>query len=701
MLLCFLCLPCMAKSPAPASPPGIALVLAGGGAKGLAHIGFLRALEENDVRISAIAGTSMGALMAGLYACGYSAAQLDSLVRGMDWNHLFSSLPEPRLAFLPDRIRGRQDLINLNLKGLSPGLPESAVSNMRVGFLLSAMTGPAQVVNGNSFDSLNIPLRVVASDLVTRDRVFFSRGELWRYQLASMAIPGVFPPVRTDSMLLVDGGMFDNMPVDVAAKTWPGLPVLAVSVGSASAVEFDRSASLLSVAEMTFEALASRVNDLYYREPDWFFSPDLHDAEVWSFDEADSLVEWGYRQGLEWIARTEGLPRGAEPRTGWDPPELRLRNQIFSGIERTSVLAIDRWLALSPGDTLNTRTTVEAAEQLYASGLFRMVRFTMRPTGEQGQADMVFELEERDPGSVGLGLAYNSDFGLDARITVEHRNTFNRGITTIVNTGGGSGYTFAELSSFLTGRTRERYLSVNASISQIKGWEFDHEGGSQLRTWTDHTAGLSYGRPVSWFGLAELGFGIEGRNYAGALNTQSYPRLFLSFLTDTREDPTAEAPGTRLFLSGGWSPRDDDIYILSWDAFTRRSFAGDHQAAIYTWGDLLWGDNYHWQESRLTASRGIPGYRWNSLPTRERFAGGLSLSRHILGPVFLEAEGAMTWDFDSFSEFDQLENHWGAGLTAKVNIPGGTAGLGPGWNEDGEVRWTFTYGSDYSFGPGR
>ena len=691
-----------AKSPPPTVPSGVALVLACGGARGLAHIGFLKALEENDVRISAIAGTSMGALMAGLYACGYSADQLDSLCSGMNWNHLFSSEPEARLTFLPDRIRGRQDLINLDLRGLTPSLPQSAVTNMRVGFLLSGMTGPAQVQKGFSFDSLRIPLRVVASDLISRDRVFFDKGQLWRFQLASMAIPGIFPPVQYDSLLLVDGGMFDNMPVDVAEKVWPGIPVLAVNVGNANPVEFPQAPSLFTVTGMTFSALSSRVNEGYYREPRWLFTPDLKNSHVWSFEETDSLIEWGYSQGMEWIAENPDLPRGADDRTGWHPPDFVLRNVLFAGNNNVSVLAIDRWITIASGDTLNGASAIEAAENIYASGLFSMVRFSMRPSGEQGYADLAFELTEKDPGSVGLGLSYNSDFGLDARITVEHNNTFNRGIRSIVNTGGGNGYAFAELTSFTNTRDRDRYMSVSGSISQIKGWEPDGAGGNYLRTWTDHSASLNFGRPFSWFGMMELSTGVRGRSYSGTGTTESFPALAVSFLTDTRTDPTAAAPGTRFFMQAEWSPaREHTHYTLNWDVARRSHLLNGFQGGLYTWGNLLWGDNYSWQESRLTASRGIPGYRWNSLPTRERAAAGFSLSRRTLGPMFLELEAAGTYDFDTFSSYDDGELSWGAGLCAAVNIPGGTASLGPGWNNEGETRWTFAYGSDYSFGPGR
>ena len=702
LLLLMIGFTAFAKSPAPTVPPGVALVLAGGGARGLAHIGFLKAMEENDVRISAIAGTSMGALMAGLYACGYSADQLDSLCSGMNWNHLFSSEPEARLTFLPDRIRGRQDLINLDLRGLTPSLPQSAITNMRVGFLLSGMTGPAQVQKGFSFDSLRIPLRVVASDLISQERVFFSKGQLWRYQLASMAIPGIFPPVHIDSLLLVDGGMFDNMPVDVAEKVWPGMPVLAVNVGNANPVEFPQTPSLFTVTGMTFSALSSRVNEGYYREPRWLFTPDLMGTHVWSFDDTDSLIAWGYHQGMEWIAQNPDLPRGASDRSGWHPPDFILRNVLFSGNSHVSVLAIDRWLTITSGDTLNSASAIEAAENIYASGLFSMVRFSMRPSDAQGYADLAFELTEKDPGNVGFGLSYNNDFGLDARITIEHNNTFNRGVRSIVNTGGGNGYAFAEYTSFTNTRERDRYMSISGSISQIKGWEPDLEGGNLLRTWTDHSASINFGRPFSWFGMMELSAGIRGRSYSGSGFTQSYPALSVSFLTDTRTDPTATAPGTRFFVQGEWSPaKESKHYTLNWDIGRRSPLFSGLQGGLYTWGSLHWGDNYSWQESRLTASRGIPGYRWNSLPTRERAALGFSISRRAVGPMFIELEAAGSYDFNSMAVYDEGELHWGTGLSAAVNIPGGTASLGPGWNDEGKTRWTFAYGSDYSFGPGR
>lgn len=692
----------LAKSPQSTSPPGIALVLAGGGARGLAHVGFLKALEDNDIRISSIAGTSMGALMAGLYACGYSADQLDSLTTNMNWSELFSSAPKPRMSLLPDRIRGRQDLINLSLRGLTPTLPGSAVSNMRIGFLLSAMTGPRQVMKGLSFDSLTIPLRVVSSDLRSRDRVVFSYGQLYRSQLASMAIPGIFPPFIHDSLMLVDGGVFDNMPVDVAEKAWPDLPVLAVNVGSANPTEFPDAPSLLTVFGLTFNALSTRVNDYYHRDPEWLFTPDLHNSAVWSFELTDSLISWGYHQGMAWIVENPDLPRGAQPRQGWYPPDLTIRNVLFSGNDNVSLRAIDRWLTVTRGDTLNTWIAMDAAENLYASGLFSMIRMSMLPSGNPRQCDLAFELTENDPGTLGFGLSYNNDFGLDARLTLEHRNTFNRGIRTIINGGGGNNYAFLEMSYLSNAKHSNRYFSGSASIYQIKGNEPDHYGSNPLRIWTNHSAALTMSRTFSWYGIMEIATEWKGRSYVNGSSTEAFPLLSASYMTDTRSNPASNSPGSRVFIKVSWCPQSGHEHTsLHWDMEKIQDLPGTFLVGADTWGSLLWGNNYLWQESRLTAAHGMPGHRWNSLPTRERLAGSVFASRKVLGPMFLEARGAASYDFDSIEQYRDGDVHWGIGLTSGVNIPGGTARLGPGWDDNGNVRWTFSYGSDYSFGPGR
>src|ERR1700723_4286678 len=206
---------------APAAPPAevrprICLVLSGGGARGMAHIGVLKVLEELKVPIDCIAGTSMGAVVGGLYASGMSAAQIDTTMRWVDWQEAFRDLPPRRdLAF-----RRKQDdrnfLVDLPL-GLKHGkilLPKGFIQGQKLQETLRQLTLPFS--NSTDFDRLPTPFRAVSTDLETGDAVLLDKGDLSIAMRASISAPGVFAPVDYEGRLLVDGGLADNLPIDVA-----------------------------------------------------------------------------------------------------------------------------------------------------------------------------------------------------------------------------------------------------------------------------------------------------------------------------------------------------------------------------------------------------------------------------------------------------------------------------------------------------
>jgi predicted acylesterase/phospholipase RssA len=678
---------------------GIALVLSGGGARGLAHIGVLMALEEEGVPIRALAGTSMGALLSGLYACGYNASQLDSIARSVDWDRLFSSTPDARMALLPDRIRGRQDLITLNLRGLMPVIPSSAVSNMRAGLLLSSLTGPMQVQRGLSFDSLPIPLRVVAVDIPTCRRVMFRSGDLSRALLASMAIPAAFPAVREGEMLLVDGGIFDNLPVDAAAKAWPDLPALAVDVGYPYPDSFPDEPSLLEMGGFVYDAMSKRVNDLHMTETEWYFRPELGDTKLWSFGSLDSLVRWGYTQTIDWLAQNPDIPRGAPPREPFTAPVFTLRNILVTGNRRVSFRAVNAWLLLERGDSILPATIREASEELYASNLFENLRFRMYPGDTPDNVDIAFTLKEKNPSSLGIGLTYHSDYGLDGRITIDQRNTFNRGMTGIVNAGGGDRYAFLE-GSLNTGAGRG-YLRLEGSMYQIKADEPSRDGTSHERIWANHNLALSSGRTVSWFGLTETGVGWFGRRYSG-FSREGFPAVFIRATADTRENPSAMSPGTSLSLFYSVCPQPSHRHnLFNWSFEGMADVGYGFTTGVSTWGQILTGRNYPWQVSRCTSECSIPGYRWNTLPTRQRTAASVLLQHKLLGPVNAGLTTAATWDYESISDPGDGDLRYGVGAYLQMNVPGGSAKLSVGLPDEGSIRWTVSMGSDYSFGPGR
>src|SRR5690606_119645 len=215
LLALLFCLPL--SSLADASSPKTGLVLSGGAARGLAHIGVLKALEEQGVRIDAVAGTSMGAVIGGLYAAGYTVPELEKLALTLNWQEVLSDDPARRDVPFRRKQDDRDFLVKRKLSFRddgSLGLPLGVIQGQNLALLLERLL--VHTSDTRDFDRLPIPFRAVATDIANDKKVIFSSGHLPQAIRASMSIPAVFAPVEIDGRLLVDGGMVDNIPMDVA-----------------------------------------------------------------------------------------------------------------------------------------------------------------------------------------------------------------------------------------------------------------------------------------------------------------------------------------------------------------------------------------------------------------------------------------------------------------------------------------------------
>jgi len=196
--------------------PRVCLVLSGGGARGIAHVGVIKALEEMRVPIDCIAGTSMGAVIGGLYASGMTASQIDETIRSVDWQEAFRDAPPRRDLTFRRKQDDRNFLVRLPL-GLKHGhllLPKGSIQGQKLEETLRQLTLPFS--NTTDFNQLPTPFRAVATDLVTGAAVLLDKGDLAIAMRASMSAPGVFAPVEYQGKLLVDGGLAENLPIDVA-----------------------------------------------------------------------------------------------------------------------------------------------------------------------------------------------------------------------------------------------------------------------------------------------------------------------------------------------------------------------------------------------------------------------------------------------------------------------------------------------------
>ena len=195
--------------------PKVAVVLSGGGAKGTAHIGALKVIEEAGIPIDYVVGTSMGAIVGGLYSIGYTPQQLDSMVNAQNWKFLLSDAPNPKDVLLDDRLKSEHYVLSIPFSLKSANISDAGIIKGRnLARLFSTLTDGYQ--DSVNFNRLPIPFACVSENLVDGSEVVFHEGILATAMRSSMSIPGVFVPVDLNGMVLVDGGMVNNYPVDVA-----------------------------------------------------------------------------------------------------------------------------------------------------------------------------------------------------------------------------------------------------------------------------------------------------------------------------------------------------------------------------------------------------------------------------------------------------------------------------------------------------
>ncbi len=292
--------------------PKVGLVLGGGGAKGAATIGALKYIERSGIPIDYIAGTSIGAIIGGLYSCGYRSEELDSMFRHQDWLTLLSD----RDTTLTRRMFARRDgityVFGFPVRRSSRAGKSKAVGLMygdRVTQMLDSMT---QRTDSISFDSLPIPFRCVATDYRNRRKVVLSSGRLSQAIRASMAIPGAFKAIEIDSVKLLDGGLVDNLPVDVVRDMGADI-VIAVDLTQNKHEDEDvdrrskrhRSRKTKSNLARILHWAAQRPDLPVYRENlkhvDVYINPDLKGFSAGSFSEKkiSKMIKKGEEAGAK------------------------------------------------------------------------------------------------------------------------------------------------------------------------------------------------------------------------------------------------------------------------------------------------------------------------------------------------------------------------------------------------------------------
>lgn len=507
-------------SPTPAEEPSpddemLVLVLSGGGARGFAHIGVLRVLEELEIAPDLIVGTSMGAVVGGLYASGWSPNEIDELVRTIDWEKIFTDRVDRKYRSFRRKQDDRPVMFQgrLHFNGLKPVLPPGVIDGQHLDLVLRAVEAQSPITD--DFDDLPIPYRAVASNIATGSAVVLASGNLATAMRASMSVPGALPPVVIDGRELVDGGIAANLPVGVALELG-ATRIIAVDISSPLLDEKDEKfASFMDIYSHLNSLLTSgnRDHDITLLDgDDLLIVPDLGDISFISFGRAEDAIAIGEKaarakagelrkysaSGERW-ARFNRRPRPT-PSAPFQIDRVRLDNT--SHVDDRVVL---EELDFVPPAEVGREDLVRNLLELFNSRYFGVIGFEY-DTNETEAGEFVVETPPPPygRGSLQFGLGLTDDFDGDSNYHLQVRHQYLP-----ANRRGGEWETLLQLGT--VGGARTSFYQpidwagqwfVEPSVSYAQGVQDIWLAGSAIAEYEFRTfdARLAVGRVLGRWG---------------------------------------------------------------------------------------------------------------------------------------------------------------------------------------------------------
>nr|WP_320125112.1 patatin-like phospholipase family protein [uncultured Shewanella sp.] len=730
IILCLCITPSMA-----AERLKIGVVLSGGGAKGAAHVGVLKILEEHNIPVDYIAGTSIGAYVAGMYSLGYSASEVEAIMMGVDWDSGYSdTIPRNILSYRDKQLRDRYNIpLNIGYNEGQVRAPSGLLRGQTMSQLLRQSTDLVQQFG--DFDDLAIPYRAVATDLETSLPVVISHGSMVKAMQASATVPGALQPAQIEGKLLVDGGIANNMPVDVVKAMGADI-IIAVDIGS-PLVKKDKLDSTIAVLDQLSNFLTNASTEkqkLLLTDKDVLIRPAIDALSTTDFTIMPLALTLGKEAANGQLDKLSSMSVSPDEYAAYVEAKKAkgkilmadvrhsVNEIVFDNQSKVSLNLLTETLNIKPGQAVSKDELNEALKRIYSLNKFERVDAEF-VEGEDGRVlTVTTKAKSWGPNYFQLGFNWEDDFNSESAISFDMAYT----MTDLTFNGGewrneiklGMEKLFA--TEFYQPLDRDQQFFSRARYQyDTRNWDL-YDNNNPLFTFdkNTHTIELGIGYNYTSQGMIELGLVAEkGAIINGAwlsrdLDYSSYGAYF-RFGYDSLDSISFPTSGNRVTLNVYVRNEDfDDViddnqneYSVQIEADWKGALSvGNH--AFVGKASISTNDNDGMTTLHLSELGGflnLSGYHKDSLTGAHKVFGAFvyqyDLGRDALGmtdyPLYLgwSLEAGNVWD--ERSEVTLTDLIYASSLYIGTDTSMGPAALGFGITDLGDKSFYLFVGKNF------
>lgn len=409
------------------SRPTVGLVLSGGGAKGFAHIGALKVIEEAGLPIDYIAGTSMGSIIGGLYAIGYSPEMMENIIKKQNWNAVMSDVIPHKYVSIDDKILDRHYLATFPFRDKKIQMKSSIYDGEMINLLLARLTSPVYKIR--NYNELSVPFLCVATDIGNAEAYEMTKGNIQRSIRASMSIPFYFPPVEVDGRLLIDGGLRNNFPVNNVRDK--GVDII---IGVDVQRNFHKKEELNSMSVIMDQIIAMSDIDAYSKakeDVDIYIKPELLKYGMMDFNYYDTIMAMGERAAREKMPQLRRLADSIRNIHDYkmQRPNIEPLDSIYvvsikiEGVGAENSSFIRKSFARYYPIVMSLDDIETSIMRIYATGYYKDIWYEFKPAAKG--VNLVLHCQEKEEESLSIAAHYDTDYGIGILANVTLKNVLD------------------------------------------------------------------------------------------------------------------------------------------------------------------------------------------------------------------------------------------------------------------------------------